>query len=76
MPRPFESREEGLAWICKKQLGRRNLTPEQKKFLIGKQYSVEPVSYTHLDVYKRQALGVASAPVPAVVGIIRVGTHL
>ena len=41
MPRPFESREEVLAWICKNQLGRRNLTPEQKKFLIGKQYSVE-----------------------------------
>ena len=56
MPLPFESREEVLAWICKNQLGRRNLTPEQKKFLIGKQYSVEPVSYTHLDVYKRQRL--------------------
>ena len=37
MPLPFESREEVLAWICKNQLGRRNLTPEQKKFLIGKQ---------------------------------------
>mgnify|MGYP006959753006 CR=1 FL=1 len=41
MPRRFENREEALAWICKNQLGRRNLTPEQKKFLIGKQYSVE-----------------------------------
>ena len=41
MPLPFESREEVLAWICKNQLGRRNLTPEQKKFLIGKQYSVK-----------------------------------
>ena len=41
MPLPFESREEVLAWICKNQLGRRNLTPEQKKLLIGKQYSVE-----------------------------------
>ena len=30
MPLPFESREEVLAWICKNQLGRRNLTPEQK----------------------------------------------
>ena len=35
MPLPFESREEVLAWICKNQLGRRNLTPEQKKFLSG-----------------------------------------
>ena len=41
MPLPFESREEVLAWICKNQLWRRNLTPEQKKFLVGKQYSIE-----------------------------------
>ena len=41
MPLRFANREEALAWICKNQLGRRNLTPEQKKFLIGKQYSVE-----------------------------------
>ena len=37
MPLPFESREEVLAWICKNQLGRRNLTPEQKYYLMGKQ---------------------------------------
>ena len=36
-----ETREDVLAWICKHQLGRRNLTPEQKKFLIGKQYHTE-----------------------------------
>ena len=41
MPPRFENREEAIAWICRNQLGRRNLTPEQKKFLIGKQYSVE-----------------------------------
>ena len=41
MPLRFENREEAIAWICRNQLGRRNLTPEQKKFLIGKQYSVE-----------------------------------
>lgn len=51
-----ETREDVLAWICKHQLGRRNLTPEQKKFLIGKQYSMEKSThggnrgnqYTHL----------------------------
>lgn len=32
----FANRYEVLAWICKNQLGRRNLTPEQKKFLIGR----------------------------------------
>ena len=41
MPLRFENREEAIAWICRNQLGRRNLTPEQKKFLIGKQYSME-----------------------------------
>ena len=37
----FASRYEAIIWICKNQLGRRNLTPEQKKFLMGKQYSSE-----------------------------------
>ena len=37
----LETREQVLAWICKNQLGRRNLTPEQKKFLMGKQYDAE-----------------------------------
>ena len=29
---------EALAWICKNQFGRRNLSPERKKFLLGKEY--------------------------------------
>lgn len=40
----LKTREEALAWICKHQLGRRNLTPEQKKFLMGKQYDAEKQS--------------------------------
>ena len=40
-PLTLENREQVLVWICKNQLGRRNLTPEQKKFLIGKQYDAE-----------------------------------
>ena len=44
MPLRFANREEALAWICKNQLGRRNLTPEQKKYLIGKQYEAEKCS--------------------------------
>lgn len=40
----LKTREEALAWICKHQLGRRNLTPEQKKFLVGKQYDAEKQS--------------------------------
>lgn len=37
----FSNRQEAIVWICKNQLGRRNLTPEQKKFLIGKQAEAE-----------------------------------
>ena len=40
----LKTREEALAWTCKHQLGRRNLTPEQKKFLMGKQYDAEKQS--------------------------------
>ena len=34
----FANKYEALAWICKNQLGRRNLSPERKKFLLGKEY--------------------------------------
>ena len=39
----FSCREEAVAWICANQLGRRNLTEESRKFLIGKQYESEKV---------------------------------
>lgn len=37
----LSSRQEDLIWICNHQLGRRNLTPERRKYLIGKRYEVE-----------------------------------
>ena len=37
----FSNRYEALSWICKNQLGRRNLTPQQKKYLIGQRYDAE-----------------------------------
>ena len=40
----FSDRYAAIAWICKNQLGRRNLTPEQRKYLIGKQYEAEKQS--------------------------------
>ena len=40
----FADRYAVIAWICRNQLGRRNLTPEQKKYLIGKQYEAEKAS--------------------------------
>ena len=40
----FSDRFAAIAWICKNQLGRRNLTPEDRKYLIGKQYEAEKQS--------------------------------
>ena len=37
----FADRYEAIVWICKNQLGRRNLTEEQKSYLRGKQYEAE-----------------------------------
>ena len=40
----FSDRYAAIAWICKNQLGRRNLTPQQFKYLIGLQYEAEKCS--------------------------------
>ena len=36
--REFADKHEAKDWIIRNQLGRRNLTPEQRAYLIGKQY--------------------------------------
>lgn len=41
----FDNRYEAISWICKNQLGRRNLTPIQKKVLIGEQYQAEKMAH-------------------------------
>lgn len=41
LEKDFENRFEALSWICKNQLGRRNLTPIQKSVLIGERYEAE-----------------------------------
>jgi ParB-like chromosome segregation protein Spo0J len=43
----FADRYEAIAWICKNQLGRRNLTEAQRKYLIGKQYEAEKARITN-----------------------------
>ena len=48
----FRDKLEAIAWICKNQLGRRNLTPEQKKYLIGKQYEAEKASHGASDGFR------------------------
>ena len=40
----FPDRDAAIAWICKNQLGRRNLTPQQFKYLVGQRYEAEKQS--------------------------------
>jgi len=37
----FSSEEEALNWICANQLGRRNISEETRRYLIGKRYEME-----------------------------------
>ena len=39
----FESKEEVIVWICKRQLKRKTITEEARKFLIGMQYECEKI---------------------------------
>ena len=39
----FETREEVIAWICANQLGRRNISEETRRYLIGVQYESEKI---------------------------------
>lgn len=41
----FDNRYEALVWICNNQLGRRNLTPVQKKMLVGDRYEAEKMAH-------------------------------
>ena len=41
----FTDRYAVIVWICKNQLGRRNLTPQQFKYLMGQQYGAEKASH-------------------------------
>ena len=40
----FTCREEAIAWICANQLGRRNVSEETRKYLIGKQYETTKIT--------------------------------
>lgn len=41
--RHFDNREEAIIWICSNQLGRRNISDETRRYLIGKRYEAEKV---------------------------------
>lgn len=40
----FDCREDAIVWICANQLGRRNISEETRRFLIGKQYNAEKIA--------------------------------
>ena len=48
----FEDRNQAQIWICLHQLGRRNLTHEQKKYLMGMRYEIEKASHGASDGFR------------------------
>lgn len=41
--RDFDSKEDAISWICANQLGRRNISEETRKYLIGKRFEAEKI---------------------------------
>ena len=39
----FDSKEAAISWICANQLGRRNISEETRKYLIGKRFEAEKI---------------------------------
>ena len=58
----FSCREEAVAWICSNQLGRRNLTDETKKYLIGLQYDNKKIANNKKNMQGKNQY--AEVPVP------------
>jgi hypothetical protein len=48
----FTNRYEAIAWICKNQLGRRNLTVQQKTYLVGERYEAEKKAHGASDGFR------------------------
>ncbi len=46
------SRQDAIAWICTNQLGRRNISDETRKYLIGKRYDAEKKKATEQNLYR------------------------
>lgn len=51
----FAGREQAIVWMCMNQLGRRNLTYEQKKYLMGKHYHTEKSDHGASDGFRGNA---------------------
>lgn len=48
----FENKYEAMSWMCDNQLGRRNLTAENKKYLVGKKYAAEKTAKGATDGFR------------------------
>lgn len=46
------SQQDAIAWICANQLGRRNISIETRKYLIGKRYDAEKNKATEQNLYQ------------------------
>lgn len=61
--RHFDNREEAIIWICARQLGRRNISDETRRYLIGKRYEAEKViaakrNYNGWNQYRKESIRV------------------
>lgn len=48
----FINKYDAMAWICRNQLGRRNITPEIRRYLIGKRYETEKMAVGASDGFR------------------------
>jgi hypothetical protein len=53
----FDCRESVIAWICANQLGRRNISEETRKFLIGMQYESEKLAHSFKNAQGKNRYG-------------------
>lgn len=64
----LKNREEAIVWICANQLGRRNITEEMRKYLIGKRYEIEKILGAHIaagtNQYTKKEVGAKMLPEP------------
>jgi len=60
----FDCRESAIAWICANQLGRRNITEETRKFLIGMQYESEKIADTKKNIQGVNQYSALSGTIP------------
>lgn len=50
----FANRYDAVAWICKNQLGRRNIAEQMRAYLIGMQYNAEKQSHGSVDRFQER----------------------